>query len=310
MSFGSIGPLALAAKQNGSHPFDYVLTFQGDEEFANYARRAGLLTQYRERLKEVIQGSRWPAILVSQDYRDRIADEMGLDPERLSVVYNGIDLPGSTEKPPFSALKKAFPNLIDGIAIVSYVGRQESEKGIDLLLYAAKLLQARRIPMQLVVCGATAKGQSYQRVIGELATHLGIVMHHAGTITPEVRDALYAYSRCIVYPSINREPFGLVAVEAMSCGTPVLVPDHGGIAEVIRQGGKRGGLAFKTWDSGDLAQQLERLLTDQALHEKLSENTRGIAARFSAERMTDAVLAHIGIETSECSRDGVPAELG
>jgi len=310
MGFGSIGPLALAAKKNGDHSFDYVLTFQGDEEFANYARQAGLFAEYRERLSEVVQGSRWPAILISQDYRNRIADEMSFDRERLEVIYNGIDLVEPTEKPSFSILKKAFPDLLKEIAIVSYVGRQESEKGIDLLLYAAKLLETRRVPMQLVICGATAKGRAYRKVIVELANHLGIVVHHAGTISPEVRNALYVHSRCVVYPSINREPFGLVAVEAMSCGTPVLVPDYGGITEVIRQGEKAGGLTFKTWNSADLARQIERLLTDEALHGKLAENTRAIAARFSVEHMTDAVLEHIGVGTRECSDDDLPAGCG
>jgi len=306
MSFGSIGPLALAAKENGNHPFDYLLTFQGDEDFAKYARRAGLIAEYRKRLNEVIQGSRWPAILISQDYRNRIVDEMGLDPERLRVIYNGVDLPESTEKPPFSILKAAFPNLLKGVAIVSYVGRQEVEKGIDLLLYAAKLLEARQIPMQLVICGATAKGRSYRKIITELADYLGIVIHHAGTVSPEVRNALYAHSRCVVYPSVYREPFGLVAVEAMSYGTPVLVPDYGGITEVIRHGEKIGGLTFKTWNSADLAQQLERLLTDDALHRKLAENTQAIAARFGTEQMTDAILEHIGVGARPSGDDDLP----
>jgi glycosyltransferase involved in cell wall biosynthesis len=308
MSFGSIGPLALAAKKNGTHPFDYLLTFQGDEDFAKYARRAGLFAEYRERLNEVTQGSPWPAIVISQDYRNRIVDEMALDPERLQVIYNGVDLPESTEKPPLSILKTEFPNLLKGISIVSYIGRQEVEKGIDLLLYAAKLLDVRRIPMQLVICGATAKGRAYKKIIAELADYLGIVVHHAGTVSPEVRNALYAHSRCVVYPSVYREPFGLVAVEAMSHGTPVLVPDYGGITEVIRYGEKAGGLTFKTWNSADLAQQIERLLTDEMLHRKLTENTRAIAARFSAEQMADAVLAHIGVDTHECSDDDVLPE--
>ncbi len=306
MSFGSLGPLALAAKRHRPDSLEYVLTFQGDEEFANYAQRAGLLAEYREQLNEAIQGSRWPAIVVSQDYLHRIADEMNLDPERLRVVYNGIDFAESNEDPPFSILKTVFPNLREGISIVSYIGRQESEKGIDLLLYAAKLLEARRIPIQLVICGATAKGQSYQKVIVELAAHLGVVVHHAGTVSPKIRDALYTHSRCVVYPSINREPFGLVAIEAMSHGTPVLVPDYGGITEVIQQGWKRGGLTFKTWDSADLARQLEQLLTNEALHRSLAENTREIAARFSAERMADAVLEHIGIDTQEYGNDDIP----
>jgi glycosyltransferase involved in cell wall biosynthesis len=149
-----------------------------------------------------------------------------------------------------------------------------------------------------VICGSTTKGKSYERMIDDLADHLGLTVHHAGSVAPEIRDALYAHSRCMVYPSVNREAFGLVAAEAMSQGTPVLVPDYGGITEVIRCGEKEGGLTFKTWDSGNLAEQLERLITDEILYKELSGNTRAIASRFSAEQMTDAVLEHISAGAS------------
>ncbi len=298
MSFASISPLALAAKKNGSHSFDYLVTFQGDEEFASYARQAKLFDKYQQGLEEVMRCSPWPAVVVSQDYLKRIVVEMGIDPSGLRVLYPGIDLPGRNDKPPFSILRTVFPELNENVPIVSYVGRQECEKGIDILLYATKLLEANKVPMQLVICGSTAKGVSYQKLIVSLADHLRLSIHHSGSVSPEVRNALYAHSRCMVFPSVNREPFGLVAAEAMSYGTPVLVPDYGGITEVIRCEEKSGGLTFKTWDSGNLAEQLERLLTDEILYNELSNNTRAIASRFSAEQMTDAVLEHISVDTS------------
>lgn len=301
MSFASIGPLALAAKKSGRHSFEYLVTFQGDEDFANYARQVGVFDRYQQQLDEVLRCSPWPAIVVSQDYLNRIVDDIGVDASKLRVVYNGIDLPEQNDKPAFSILKTVFPNLNESIPIVTYVGRQDVEKGIDLLLYAVKLLEAHQIPMQLVICGSTAKGVSYQNIMVSLTDYLRLTIYHSGTVAPEVRNALYAHSRCIVYPSINREPFGLVAAEAMSYGTPVLVPDHGGITEVIRWAGKVGGLTFKTWDSGSLSGQLERLLTDDILYKELAGNTRAIAGRFSAGQMTDDVLEHIGVKISKNS---------
>lgn len=295
LSFASLGPLAMEAKKIGAHPFDYLLTFQGDEQFANYARRVGLAEAYRRRLAEAVRHTPWPAITVSRDYLQRISDEMEIDRGCLTALYNGIQLSDASNPPPFSLLATVFPDLDAHQPIVAYVGRQDSEKGVDLLLYAAKLLKNRNIPMQLVICGSTAKGRDYQRILADLADHLALTIHHAGAVTCEVRDALYAHSRCMVFPSVNREAFGLVAAEAMSFGTPVLVPDYGGITEVIRDGTRSGGLTFKTWDSGDLARQLERLLTDERLYRELSGNTRMIASRFSAEQMTDDVLEHLGV---------------
>src|SRR5258706_2293250 len=91
----------------------------------------------------------------------------------------------------------------------------------------------------------------------------------------------------------------MVAAEAMSHGTPVLVPDIGGITESIEVDGQRGGLTFRSWDSADLADQLQRLLTDDQLHRELSANTRSIAANFTVEKMTDHILEHLGLTSAQ-----------
>jgi glycosyltransferase involved in cell wall biosynthesis len=294
MSFATLGPLALEAKKAGERPFDYFLTFQGDEQFAAHAARLGILAPFCRRLNEALAQSCCPGIVVSRDYVTRIVDEMQVDPARLQVIYNGIDMPDNTA-PEFSVLQSVFPDLSKDLPVVTFLGRQDTEKGIDLLVYAARLLARRGVRLQLVICGSTAKGGGYRKVIDELGEHLGLRIHHTGSVSPEVRAALYAHSHCVVYPSINREPFGLVAAEAMSYGTPVLVPDYGGIGEVIRFGQRAGGLTFHTWDSGDLARQLARMLQEEAMYRKLRADTREVAARFSVETMTSQILEHIGV---------------
>jgi glycosyltransferase involved in cell wall biosynthesis len=298
-TFAMICPFALAAKQRGTHTFDYLATFQGEEIFANFAQRLGRLEDYHERLREVVAGSPWPAVAVSEDYIHRLHDEMGIDATRLRAIYPGIELPAQGEKPRFEVLHRKFPRLHLNEPIVTYIGRQDSEKGIDLLLYAAKMLQERGVRMQLVICGGSSFGQRYRHVIKQMAEHLRLEIHHRRRIPGEMRDALYAYSRCIVYPSIHREPFGMVAAEAMSHGTPVIVPDQGGITEAIQWEGQAGGLTFRSWDSADLAEKLERLLTDDDLHRRLAANTRAIAANFSVERMTERVLEHLGVTSAK-----------
>jgi len=294
-TFAMICPFALAAKKRGEHDFDYLVTFQGEEIFANYAERIGRLADYHQRLREVVEGSPWPAIAVSRDYINRLRDEMGIDPARLRAIYPGIELPEGEQPPPFEVLAPKFRKLRRDLPIVTYIGRQDSEKGIDLLLYAAKMLQEKGIRMQLVICGGTSFGQRYRDVVRHIGEHLRLDMHHRRRIPREMRDALYAHSRCVVYPSIHREPFGMVAAEAMSYGTPVIVPDRGGITEVVQCNGRAGGLTFRSWDTADLARQLERLLTDDALHRELSANTREIARQFTVDRMTDQILEHLGI---------------
>jgi glycosyltransferase involved in cell wall biosynthesis len=112
-----------------------------------------------------------------------------------------------------------------------------------------------------------------------------------------VRTALFSLAHCVVYPSIHREPFGMVAAEAAAHGTPAIVPDHGGVASAIETGGgtETAGLRFRSWDSGDLAAQIERLLSDRPLHARLSEAGPRVAEHFSIANLADRVLRHIGL---------------
>jgi glycosyltransferase involved in cell wall biosynthesis len=224
---------------------------------------------------------------------------MGIDAARMRPIYPGIELPpvGGPRNPAadFELLRGIFKSLRPDVPIVTFLGRQDAEKGIDLLLYAAKLLQQRGVPFQLLCVGGSSFGQHYNKACEQIAEHLRLAVFWKRRVSDEVRSALYRASRFVVYPSIHREPFGMVAAEAMSHGTPVLVPDHGGITEVITHAGRRGGITFKSWDTADLAEQLHKLLTDDALHTALAADARAVAENFSVDRMTDRVLEHMGI---------------
>ncbi len=296
-TFAMICPFAQAVQKRGRHPFKYLATFQGEEIFANYAHQLGRGEEYHQMLREVVAGSAWPAVAVSRDYILRLRDEMGIDESRLRAIYPGIEWPADLKEnvAPFLLLEKRFPGIKSDIPIVTYIGRQDSEKGIDLLLYAVRMLLNRGVKIQLVICGGSSFGQKYPYVLQRIAEHLRVPMHHRLRISGDLRDALYHYSRCIVYPSIHREPFGMVAAEAMSRGTPVLVPDLGGITEAIQWEGKTGGLTFKAWDSADLSRQLERLITDDSLHAELVSNARSVASNFTVQKMTDQILEHLEV---------------
>jgi glycosyltransferase involved in cell wall biosynthesis len=297
-TFAFAGPLVLAAKRLARHRFEYLVTFQGEELFANYAADLGRLADYYERLREVVAHSAWNSIAVSDDYAARLRDEMGIDPARLTTIFPGIEPAARAWEDrtgAFDAIRRCFPRLRPGAPIVTYVGRNDAEKGIDLLLYAANILRARGVALQLAIAGGTTFGSLYRRGCEQIAAHLRLDVHWQGRIPSAVRDALYAVSRCIVYPPIHREPFGMVAAEALSHGTPVLVPDYGGITEAIRTSGRAGGLTFRPWDSGDLAAQLQRLVTDDALHRRLAAEARPVAEQFSVRHLADHVLAHLGM---------------
>jgi glycosyltransferase involved in cell wall biosynthesis len=277
---------------------EYLVTFQGEEIFANYAARIGRLDDYNRRLREAVDGSAFPAVAVSRDYVDRVSTEIGVDRAKLRPIYPGIELPESNAATPsFDELKSIHADLRPDVPIIAYLGRQDPEKGIDLLLYAVRMVRDRTgRDVQVVVAGGTSFGQHYQDSCKAIAEHLRLPVYWKRRITDAARNALFAHARMVVYPPIHREPFGMVAAEVMSHGTPVIVPDLGGITEVITSAdGRAGGLTFRTWDSADLSVQIERLLVDDVLHARLKSDARSIAEQFSVDRMTDEVLRHMGL---------------
>lgn len=302
-TFAWLCPIPQRVKERGRAKFDYLPTFQGEEIFAHFARHAGRLDDYHRVLRETVDGSPWPSVAVSKDYIGRLHSEMGIDPHKLRPIYPGIDLPPASElgtrnsEQDFQALtaKRMFPSLKPDIPLVTYLGRQDPEKGIDLLLYAVKMLADRNIPLQLACVGGSSFGQQYRKVMEAIAEHLRLTVFWKGRVSNDQRAALFRHSRCVVYPSIHREPFGMVAAEAMSFGTPVLVPNLGGITEVVDVDGRRGGLTFNAWDTTDLAAQLQRLLTDDALYAELAANARPLSELFTVSNMTDRVLGHMGL---------------
>ncbi|MCX6387553.1 MAG: glycosyltransferase, partial [Solirubrobacterales bacterium] len=129
------------------------------------------------------------------------------------------------------------------------------------------------------------------------ATELGLDDHGTflGWIGDDALHSLYRIADLTVVPSLY-EPFGLVALEAMASGCPTIVADTGGLREVVPEGDKVG-LRFNGGDAEHLAIMIERLLTDDALRDRLvaeaSEHVLSFdwadVARSTADVYTDVL---------------------
>ncbi len=287
---------ATAAKPLVTHPLKYLVTFQGYEVYGNFAREMGCEAALYARLAETVAQSDWPAIAVSESYRERIHREVKIPLEQLAVIPPGVPVHDRIELDRAGGLvAECFPQYRPELPLVAYVGRRDSEKGLDLLLYATKLLEGRGVAHQLAICGPTAFGNSYERACAQIAQHLRVPVLSTGYVSNEVRAALFRVSRAVVYPSIHEEPFGMVPVEAMAQGTPVIVPDVGGVASVAQVGAHRGGLRFACWDTCDLADQLQALIEKPALHAALTAAAPHVADHFSVARLGERILDHVGL---------------
>ena len=170
--------------------------------------------------------------------------------------------------------------------IILYVGRIEPLKGLDILLKAVALLNDTAITHLLIVGGSLEKDAELQR-LNTLAVNLGIsdIVTFIGSVQQEQLPAYYSASDVFVLPSWY-ESFGLVALEAMSCGTPVVVSRVGGLKTFV-ENGKTGYLV--PWRCPEpFARSLETLLENPSLRHAM-----GSAARHKAMSMSWTAMATI-----------------
>jgi glycogen(starch) synthase len=208
----------------------------------------------------------WRVIVCSCAMRTETQHLFGLSADKVTVIPNGIDL--AVKGSPRS---ESAPG---GRRLLFHIGRLVPEKGADLLLQAMCWV-LRRHPVDLVIGGTGPYREHLERRTTELG--LGAHVHFAGWLDDVRLADLYACADAAIVPS-TYEPFGIVALEAMAAGTPLVASDVGGLSEIITH--ERNGLKARPGDPIDLARQIGRLLADPAL-----------AAQMAAQALAD-VEAH------------------
>jgi glycosyltransferase involved in cell wall biosynthesis len=163
---------------------------------------------------------------------------------------------------------------------VMFAGRLETYKGIDLYLKMAEAF-----PKVNFYIAGTGPLEDDVRIAATRATNI----HMLGFLGGTDLWAKMVSVELLIVPSRWAEPYGLVAVEAMACGTPVLVSDAGGLAEKVKNGVN--GLIFKAGDEEDLKKVLKTALKDRKSLEKMGEGAwRYAKAQADAQKHVAQVL--------------------
>jgi D-inositol-3-phosphate glycosyltransferase len=219
-----------------------------------------------------------------------LVDLYDADPGKVRVVSPGVDL--ELFKTGDVAAARGLVGLPPRAHVLLFVGRIQPLKAPDILLKAAADLLARRPELRerlvvAVVGGPSGSGLGKPRALQELAHRLGIEAQ-VRFVPPVDRATLALWYRAadlVVVPSYN-ESFGLVAVEAQACGTPVVAAAVGGLPFAIGDGG----LLIDGHGTADWSAGLEGLLDDPDRRELLSRKAVQHASQFSWERTTDRLL--------------------
>jgi glycosyltransferase involved in cell wall biosynthesis len=288
----AVAPYALAAREKCPLKPKCQMIFQGYELYINYARAIGIEQDVYARMRACANLTDFKAVCVSEDYMQRVIADIGVSADRLIAIPPGVPALKTITREHALAFMRKLPWYDPDIPLVTYLGRQDVEKGIDLLLYACKILVERGVKFKLFIAGPTLFGQSNHGMIGQLIENLRLNDYIARTrfISEEYRMSVFTTSTCVVYPSIHREPFGMVPVEAGAFGTPAVVPAYGGVAKTIDINGYKSGLHFNVWDSGSLADQMQRLIEDKPLWQELSEQGPKVAEYYSIANMANRIL--------------------
>ena len=226
----------------------------------------------------------------TQGEAGELVDLYGADPGKVRVVPPGVDLELFT--PGDGAAARARVRLPRNAHVLLFVGRIQPLKAPDVLLRAAAVLLARRpeLRQSLVVAvlgGPSGSGVGKPRALQELAQQLGIDAQ-VRFVPPVDRVTLAQWYRAadlVAVPSYS-ESFGLVAIEAQACGTPVVAAAVGGLPFAVGDSG----LLIDGHESADWSAGLEGLLDDPGRREMLSRKAVEHASQFSWERTTDRLL--------------------
>jgi phosphatidylinositol alpha-mannosyltransferase len=217
-------------------------------------------------------------IAVSEAARDFISQYF---PGDYRIIPNGIDVEAYERPYP------PMPELQDGKINLLFVGRLEKRKGLIYLLRALPYVKYHFPNLRLIVVGAfdDEQIQEYQ----EFVHSAGLTdVIFKGFVSDE--DKIRYYQNCHIFcsPAIGRESQGVVLLEAMAAGKPVIASALEGYRTVVRHGEE--GLLVPPADEAALAVGLCRLLSDEALRRRLAEAGRRKAQSYSWRKVARQIL--------------------
>ncbi|NLE45824.1 MAG: glycosyltransferase family 1 protein [Chloroflexi bacterium] len=223
----------------------------------------------------------------------QLVEYYGADPSRIRVISPGVDIERFHPIPAEQARERIA--VCPDLPIILFVGRIEPLKGIDSLLQAiARVLEScpdlhGRLCVP-VIGGDPDRVREDEEMVRllELRDELGIhdVVLFLGAKDQDTLPYYYSAASMVVMPS-DYESFGMVALEAMACGTPVIASDVGGLAFLVKNG--RTGYRVPARDPDALADRILRLLTDEGLRRRIGYRAMCWAESYAWPRIAQRI---------------------
>lgn len=218
-------------------------------------------------------------ITVSDFTKSIVLYKYSVSPDKVLAVHNGIDYENiglGFEKKHKDIADAVWKLKEAGNKIVLFVGRITLQKGPDYLLSAAKKVLEYNSKVIFIIIG---DGDMKEQIINQ-AAYMGIAdkFLFTGFMDQESIYAIYKAADLFVMPSVS-EPFGIVPLESLAFGTPVLISKQSGVSEILVN-------ALKTdfWDIDDMAQKILAVLKYPPLKSTLSKNGSCEVKKYTWDR--------------------------
>lgn len=239
----------------------------------------------RIRVEEQVMNSVDAIVTATEDERQRMLRLYDIGPAKLNVIPCGVD--PAKFHPMSRQVARAQLGLSTG-KVLLFVGRMEPLKGADLLISAASELPVADRPV-VVLVGGEPDGNAEERRLRALASSLGMndYVRFVGSVPHDRLPLYYNASDIVVVPSYY-ESFGLVALESLACGVPVVAASVGGLVSFLRH--EHNALLFHQHTPEALSAELRKLLTDRSLYEQLARQARPSVAHLSWEAIADRTI--------------------
>lgn len=218
-------------------------------------------------------------IAISDNTKQTIIREYGIPADKIEIVHNHFD-PESLEPANGDNVYRYLEHMKKmGYRVVVSVGRLTIQKGLPNLLHAFKEVLQHAPKTFLLFVG---DGEQKRELI-DTAANLGIGANvfFAGFQRGKAYRDAYAVADLFVMPSIS-EPFGLVALEAIGYGTPILVSRQSGVSEVVHNC-----LKVDFWDTNEMANKIVAVVQNDSLRDELHANAFREYSRHSWDESAD-----------------------
>jgi D-inositol-3-phosphate glycosyltransferase len=235
-------------------------------------------------------------IAATEAERTQLESLYGVNQQKMTVIPPGVDIHHFYPIPPDEAKEAIGISPKERMAL--FVGRIEPLKGLDTLIRAMAIVKQRCevfvCPHYLVIIGGDPEGEPQDMSdemnrLQSLCAELGLdeMVLFLGKRGQDTLPYYYSAAEVVVMPS-HYESFGMVALEAMACGTPVIASRVGGLAYLVQEG--ETGFFVPAQEPEALAEKLRLIFVDHDLRAKFGEKAVVYARDFSWELITEQIL--------------------